>query len=1031
MKFRCPQCGQRLECETLHTGWSARCPRCARRLVSSEVMTSPSESGLTASDDDSPNAILLASGTGGKYQRGELVAQGGTGTILTAKDLNIRRYVAMKVLRDPKAATREQVLRFIEEAQITGQLEHPGVVSIHKLGVDEEGHVFYTMKLVRGTTLRDILDRIRDGDPAAIRDYPLSRLVNIFQRVCDTVAFAHSRHVIHRDLKPENIMVGDYGEVQVMDWGLAKVLTGRRSHATPEQAPRAGPSPKRGDSPTATLSKVETSAVESVRGRGSTLHTVSGEIMGTPGFMAPEQAAGDSDLTDERSDIYSLGAILYNILTLRPPIQGDTVEDILHATRSGRIVPPSDTPLSASCRENASRGEPDTTPLAHCPGGVVPRALSAVAMKALAVHPCHRYPTVRALQRDIEAYQNGFLTSAEEASLWRMAVLFVRRHRAAAVATLISLVVLAAALAASYYVNLQERLKAEAALRKYQEAEAGRRTDRRHAAPALVETARALIEKGSFSDARATLLTAIEFDPELPDARLLLALVEAQGGNLRSAAQQIAEYLRARPEDSDAQQLHRICYLAVKRGVKNAAMGVHSHLCHRLGVPTLGAAFIKEAADQIPLLRAKVEKAWPVALRKLTLTPQGELSLTLGGSSVVDVSRLCGMPLNRLTLRQCPVRDLTPLKDLPLRALALFDCRELKDLSPLHGMGLHELYIERCPHITHPSFLRGLSLRLLAWKGDRSSRPHLVDLHFLRHMKLMSLDVAGCRISDLSPLTNMPLTSLQVPYTQVTDLSPVRTLPLQTLNVSYTPIRSLEPLRGLSLRSLSAMGCPQLPDYSPLYGMKTLIETALEIPPILRPVSRALQEGDIEAAVQAADAIATGFEAVPSLVHVSRLCRVFIEETAPLLRSRDRHADSPLAARRGGHQYLLCRLPLSRAEAQRVCEVFSARLAVIPDSGTQHWLTDTFVPHASDGLLIGAFSKKGSNQWQWPNGEPCVYTNWASGQPNIPPGSDRAVILGRNGTWDDVPVTRCGPFLMEWESPPLSAPAPQEQEPDT
>ncbi len=163
-------------------------------------------------------SAMLVSQDGRKYDIGKLVAQGGMGAILSAKDLNIRRTVAMKVLLEPDKAAEDQILRFIEEAQITGQMEHPSIVPVHELGVDARGNVFYTMKLVKGDTLDGILDGIREGKAEFISKYRLPHLIGIFIKVCEAMAFAHSKNVVHRDLKPENIMVGEFGEVLVMDW---------------------------------------------------------------------------------------------------------------------------------------------------------------------------------------------------------------------------------------------------------------------------------------------------------------------------------------------------------------------------------------------------------------------------------------------------------------------------------------------------------------------------------------------------------------------------------------------------------------------------------------------------------------------------------------------------------------------------------------------------------------------------------------------------------------------------------------------
>ncbi len=151
------------------------------------------------------------------------------GAILDAKDGAIRRRVAMKViLRDDSL---ESAIRFVEEAQITGQLEHPNIVPVHELALNEKGQPYYTMKFVRGITLKKVLELLRAGVASTVEKYPLGNLLTIFQKVCDAVAFAHSNKVIHRDLKPENIMIGDFGEVLLMDWGLAKFLQNRRGES--------------------------------------------------------------------------------------------------------------------------------------------------------------------------------------------------------------------------------------------------------------------------------------------------------------------------------------------------------------------------------------------------------------------------------------------------------------------------------------------------------------------------------------------------------------------------------------------------------------------------------------------------------------------------------------------------------------------------------------------------------------------------------------------------------------------------------
>ena len=169
-----------------------------------------------------------------KYDIGGVIAQGGMGAILDAREAAIKRTVAMKVMLDTNDA--DSIARFIAEAQVTGQLDHPNIVPIYELGVDENGQPFYTMKLVRGITLRKVLDLLAKDFPETVKKFPLSALLTVFQKVCDALAFAHSKHVIHRDLKPENIMLGDFGSVLVMDWGWRRCSI----PAAPPRASRRG-----------------------------------------------------------------------------------------------------------------------------------------------------------------------------------------------------------------------------------------------------------------------------------------------------------------------------------------------------------------------------------------------------------------------------------------------------------------------------------------------------------------------------------------------------------------------------------------------------------------------------------------------------------------------------------------------------------------------------------------------------------------------------------------------------------------------
>ncbi|HZY91137.1 MAG TPA: serine/threonine-protein kinase, partial [Gemmataceae bacterium] len=230
-------------------------------------------------------------GAAGRYELFGKIGRGGMGEVWRGRDPSLGRDLALKVLLERHAARPEVVRRFLEEAQINGQLQHPGVVPVYELGQYGDGRPFFTMKLVKGRTLADLLTE-RQG-PA--HDRP--RFLGIFEQVCQTVAYAHAKGVLHRDLKPGNVMVGAFGEVQVMDWGLAKVL----GQASGGEAPSAA----------------DTASVIYVARLGS--ESQPGSVLGTPDYMAPEQALGQVDRLDRRCDVFGLGAILCEILTGRPP----------------------------------------------------------------------------------------------------------------------------------------------------------------------------------------------------------------------------------------------------------------------------------------------------------------------------------------------------------------------------------------------------------------------------------------------------------------------------------------------------------------------------------------------------------------------------------------------------------------------------------------------------------------------------------------------------------------------------------------
>ncbi len=253
---------------------------------------------------------------GARYVLGDELGRGGMGQILEAEDRVLHRSVAIKLLRDNNADDQVSRLRFVDEARVTGQLQHPAVPPVYDFGRLGDGRIFFAMKRIEGRTLRDIIEDLRADDPETVRYFGRVRLLTIFVSVCRAIAYSHSRGIMHRDLKPDNIMIGAFGEVTVMDWGLAKPI----DSVEPDGSPRL---------------------IAAARDTDERFRTLQGEVTGTPHYMPPEQAAGKTEALGAHSDIYSLGALLYELLTLEPPYDGNSARAVRKAVIEEQITAPS------------------------------------------------------------------------------------------------------------------------------------------------------------------------------------------------------------------------------------------------------------------------------------------------------------------------------------------------------------------------------------------------------------------------------------------------------------------------------------------------------------------------------------------------------------------------------------------------------------------------------------------------------------------------------------------------------------------
>jgi serine/threonine-protein kinase len=320
---------------------------------------SPAQERGPVRPDDMGGGVIA-----GRYQDQGVIARGGFGAIHQVVDDALSRRVAMKVLEAGRSSREKDVLRFFEEAQITGQLDHPNIVPVHELGVDDHGRHFFTMKMVRGKTLKEIL---KATDFEQRSPLELERALQIMLKVCDALSFAHSKGVVHRDLKPDNIMVGTHGQVYLMDWGIAQLDSAER------------PSQESGEEAVV------------VKDNADGAREVTGTIIGTPAFMAPEQAMGQIHDIDHRTDIFALGGLLYQILTDEPPYTGADAIAKVNKAQKCRVVPPQE----------------------RAPGWNLPPGLCAIAMKALSKKKSRRHKNVAEFKEEIETFLRGGFWFAE------------------------------------------------------------------------------------------------------------------------------------------------------------------------------------------------------------------------------------------------------------------------------------------------------------------------------------------------------------------------------------------------------------------------------------------------------------------------------------------------------------------------------------------------------------------------------------------------------------------------------------------
>ncbi len=669
----------------------------------------------------------------GPYKLREQIGEGGFGAVWEAdQEKPVRRRVALKIIK-LGMDTKDVIARFEQERQALAMMDHPNIAKVLDAGATQYGRPYFVMELVRGVKITRYCDE---------QQLSTAERIELFIIVCQAVQHAHQKGIIHRDLKPSNILVTtNDGEAvpKVIDFGVAKATQGR--------------------------------LVE------QTVYTEFQQMIGTPLYMSPEQAEMTSLDIDTRSDVYSLGVLLYELLTGHTPIERDTLarmgmDEIRRVIREVDPPRPSTRVKTLAEEELTTMAKLHQTNPAKLPGALR-GDIDWIVMKCLEKDRARRYSTANGLALDLQRHLKNEAVGARPPTTAYLLGRVIRRNKLAFAAG----TAIAASLVVGVVLSSWQAVRANRALNEL-----------RASAPAFAEQARGLAAQEQFDEAVAKLDYAIKLRPDVADYLVAKADLLQSQLKLGEAAAIYREATRVKPGLTRAEESAKLC-----DELRTAPLSEQGKLT-RESLAKLHLAMQRQqrpAAQLMPVARLLGEENkllveyWLARLKDLPVSAGKPLKDRL---SVRDDGRLA------LDLSKTKITDLTPLASAPLAALKLSNCTELTDLAPLRGLNLIELNIGGTSVADLAPLRETTTLQKLEMAGSK-----VTDLSPLSTLRLKRLTVQDCEVSDLAALRQMPLDEINLGSTRVTDLSPLAGMPIKSINLERTPVLDFSPLTQLPL----------------------------------------------------------------------------------------------------------------------------------------------------------------------------------------------------------------------------------------